>query len=53
MSKITGAQALVKSMLLEGIRTVFGIPGAGQYEAIDALWETPERLFLLKSRRGL
>lgn len=42
MSKITGAQALVKSMLLEGIRTVFGIPGAGQYEAIDALWETPE-----------
>ena len=39
---MTGGQALARSLLREGVRTVFGIPGAGQYEAVDALWETPE-----------
>ena len=42
MTRMTGGQALARSMLREGVRTVFGIPGAGQYEAVDALWETPE-----------
>ena len=37
-----GGQALIQSLLREGIRVVFGIPGAGQYEAIDALYATPE-----------
>ena len=37
---MTGGQALVRSMDQEGIQTVFGIPGAGQYEIADALWET-------------
>ena len=36
---MTGGQALVRSLQREGIRTVFGIPGAGQYEIVDALWE--------------
>ena len=36
---MTGGQALVRSLRREGIRTVFGIPGAGQYEIVDALWE--------------
>ncbi len=39
---MTGAQALVRSMKREGIRVVFGVPGAGQYEAVDAIWETPD-----------
>jgi acetolactate synthase-1/2/3 large subunit len=38
---MNGGQALVKSLEGEGIRVVFGVPGAGQYEAIDALYETP------------
>src|SRR5688500_8198705 len=38
---MNGGQALVKSLEREGIRVVFGLPGAGQYEAIDALYETP------------
>ena len=37
-----GAEALIRSLHHEGIRTVFGIPGLGQYEAIDALYHAPE-----------
>jgi acetolactate synthase-1/2/3 large subunit len=42
MPKLTGGEALIQSLVREGIRTVFGIPGLGQYEAIDALYLTPE-----------
>ena len=41
MANMTGAQALVRSMQREGIRVMFGVPGAGQYEILDAIWETP------------
>ena len=39
---MTGGQALVRSLQRDGIRTVFGIPGAGQYEIVDALWEADD-----------
>ena len=42
MSKMTGGQALAKSLYREGVRVVFGLPGAGQYEAIDGIYEEPE-----------
>ena len=42
MTRMTGGQALVRSLRREGIRTVFGIPGAGQYEIVDALWEADD-----------
>ena len=32
----------MRSLQREGIRTVFGIPGAGQYEIVDALWEAED-----------
>lgn len=38
---MTGGQALAKSLYREGIRVVFGLPGAGQYEAIDGIYEEP------------
>ena len=41
MTKMTGGQALAKSLHREGIRVVFGLPGAGQYEAIDGIYEEP------------
>lgn len=41
-SEINGGQALIESLKREGIRTVFGIPGVGQYEAIDALYSARE-----------
>jgi len=43
---MTGAQSLVRSMKREGIRVVFGVPGAGQYEAVDAIWDTPDVRYL-------
>lgn len=42
MTKMTGGQALAKSLYREGVRVVFGLPGAGQYEAIDGIYEEPE-----------
>ncbi len=42
MAKMTGGQALAKSLYREGVRVVFGLPGAGQYEAIDGIYEEPE-----------
>ena len=41
MAKMTGGQALAKSLYREGVRAVFGLPGAGQYEAIDGIYEEP------------
>ncbi|MEZ4710837.1 MAG: thiamine pyrophosphate-binding protein [Caldilineaceae bacterium] len=41
MSLLNGGQALIHSLQRAGIRTVFGIPGAGQYEAVDALYDAP------------
>lgn len=42
VTRMTGGQALVRSMSREGVRTVFGIPGAGQYEIVDALWSADD-----------
>ena len=41
MSKITGGQALIQSLYNEGVRVVFGLPGMGQYKAVDALYQEP------------
>ena len=41
MSPVTGAQALIQALRCEGVKTVFGLPGAGQYEATDALYQEP------------
>ncbi len=42
MPTLYGGEALIRAMHHQGIRTVFGIPGLGQYEAIDALYNTPQ-----------
>jgi acetolactate synthase-1/2/3 large subunit len=39
MPKLNGGQALIHQLRQEGIRVVFGIPGQGQYEAVDALYQ--------------
>ena len=41
MSKTNGGQALIQSLYNEGVRVVFGLPGMGQYEAVDALYCQP------------
>ena len=34
--RMNGGQALVRSLSEQGVSITFGVPGAGQYEAIDA-----------------
>ncbi len=41
MTQLNGGQALIQQLHQEGIQVVFGIPGQGQYEAVDALYEHP------------
>ena len=39
MPNLNGGQALIQQLQQEGVRVVFGIPGQGQYEAVDALYD--------------
>ncbi len=39
MPRMNGGQALMHSLERMGADIVFGVPGAGQYEAVDALYE--------------
>jgi len=41
MPRLNGGQALVQSLAALGADMVFGVPGWGQYEAVDALWQHP------------
>ena len=41
MSLSTGGQVLARALANEGIEVVFGVPGAGQYEAVDGLYLEP------------
>ena len=38
MPRMNGGEALVRSLHSYGVEVVFGLPGAGQYEAIDAIY---------------
>jgi len=42
MANVTGADAVVQSLLREGIRTVFGIPGVTTLSIYDAFLDHPE-----------
>ncbi|MFQ6028784.1 MAG: thiamine pyrophosphate-dependent enzyme [Dehalococcoidia bacterium] len=46
MSKMTGGQALMRSLYLEGVRVIFGLPGVQLYYAMDALYEQSEIRFI-------
>lgn len=46
MPKLNGGQALIHQLRSEGIRVVFGIPGQGQYEAVDALYQHPDLRYI-------
>ena len=41
MAKMTGGQALAKSLYLEGVRVIFGLPGVQLYHLMDALQQEP------------
>ncbi len=42
MPFLNGGQALMNSLAALGADAVLGVPGAGQYEAVDALWSNPD-----------
>lgn len=39
MPRMNGGEALSRSLYTNGVRVVFGLPGAGQYEAIDGIYQ--------------
>ena len=41
MTVMTGAQALIQSLVMEGVEVVFGLPGVQIMEAFDALYHEP------------
>jgi acetolactate synthase-1/2/3 large subunit len=46
MTRMTGGQALVRSLYREGVRVVFGLPGVQTYHATDALHQEPGIRFI-------
>ncbi len=46
MARMTGGQALVKSLYREGVRVVFGLPGVQLYHAMDAFYDEPGIRFI-------
>jgi len=47
---MTGGQALVQSLKLEGIDTIFGLPGIQMDFAFDALWDERDSIRVLHTR---
>src|SRR5215831_16183274 len=50
MARMTGGQALVRSLVIEGVRVVFGLPGVQLYGVVDALREESPRIRLITTR---
>ena len=46
MAKMTGGQALAKSLYREGVRVIFGLPGVQTYHAMHALAQEPGIQFI-------
>jgi len=47
MSKIIGAQAIINSLINEGVDVIFGIPGGTVIPLFDVMYDTPEIKFIL------
>ena len=50
--KLTGAQALIKSLEMESVEVVFGLPGGCILPAYDPLLESPIRHILVRHEQG-
>jgi len=50
--KLTGAQALIKSLELEGVEVVFGLPGGCILPAYDPILDSPIRHILVRHEQG-
>ena len=50
MARLTGGQALVQSLLREGVDTIFGIPGIQLDWAYDALYDESDKIRVVHTR---
>ncbi len=50
--KLRGAELLVKALKEHGVKYVFGIPGHGNMEILDALYNTDIKFILTKHEQG-
>ncbi len=50
MSELTGGQALAKSLISEGVDTIFGLPGDQLMHALDALYDERENIRYITTR---
>ena len=47
MTKLSGGEALVKSLVREGVEVVFGLPGVQMYGIVAALRDEPSIRFIV------
>ena len=52
MRTITGAQAVVESLIAEGVEVVFGYPGGAVLPLYDVLYSSPLRHILTRHEQG-
>jgi acetolactate synthase-1/2/3 large subunit len=52
MTKLTGAQALIRALEFEGVDTIFGVPGGAILPAYDPLLDSPIRHVLARHEQG-
>ena len=50
--KLTGAQALIKSLEMEGVEVVFGLPGGAILPVYDPILDSPIRHILVRHEQG-
>ena len=50
MSKMTGAEAIIKSVRRYGVDTIFGLPGGQTYHLFDAIYNEGDSLRIINSR---
>jgi len=50
--QLTGAEILLRSLELEGVDTVFGLPGGAILKAYDSLYDSPIRHVLVRHEQG-
>lgn len=52
METMTGAEILMRALELEGVETVFGMPGGAILQAYDSLYDSPIRHVLVRHEQG-
>src|SRR3954462_4111078 len=52
MSQMNGGQALIKSLEMEGVETIFGLPGGAILPVYDPIIDSPIRHILVRHEQG-